>query len=235
MDLARRDLTAKLSAHLAGMGAKRIWRPVIGPDGAVLAAGSGPAPQMLAEYMTGVDFHGKSVVDLGSNLGFYSFMAARSGAKSVLGLDSDPDAVRGGRMLAALYGFPGVDFKVCDFLKDPPARKADMALVIDFIGRGVVAKGRLDDVVASAAAHADREIVLTLRPIYPLHELPPLGPVLLNRYAAHIQDDRFRLADYVSERLGPAWKGRIIHLGRVGGYVLKAALLFSSAKGSRNT
>lgn len=233
MDLARRDLTAKLSAHLAGMGSKRIWRPVIGPDGAVLAPGAGPGPEMLAEYMTGVDFRGKSVVDLGSNLGFYSFMAARSGAKSVLGLDSDPDAVRGGRMLAALHGFSNVVFEVRDFLKDPPAKRADMVLVIDFIGRGVVAKGRLDDVVASAAAHAEREIVLTLRPIYPLHELPPLGPVLLDRYASHIKDDRFRLSDYVSDRLGPAWKGRIIHLGRVGGYVLKAALLFSSTDGKR--
>lgn len=223
----QKDLTVRLVELLTRMGPQRVWRPVAAPDGKLLAAGSGPSPQTLSGYLGGVDFSGKSIIDLGSNLGLYSFMAARSSARHVLGLDIDTDAVQGAQMLAALYEMDNVDFEVCDFLMDPPARVADMVLVVDFIGRAVVAKGRLDAVLAAAVRLASREIVLTLRPVYPLEELPPLGPVQRERYAGHISGAILDVAGYVSDWLGPAWKGKTIHEGRVDGFALKAALLYS--------
>ena len=225
------ELVSRISSHLSRMGTGRVWRPVIGPGGDILAAGSGPAPQILAAYASGVDFAGKTVVDLGSNLGFYSFMARQGGAVRVLGLDSDPDAVEGGRMLAALHGLENVSFEVRDFLREPPAEQADMALVIDFIGRGVIAKGRLDAVLDSAKRHARREIFMTLRPKYPLEELPALGEGLLTHYGSHILDGVFHLARYARDHLGGQWNCRTLHQGRVEGYVLKAALLFTRSEG----
>ncbi|WP_243359180.1 methyltransferase domain-containing protein [Fundidesulfovibrio terrae] len=227
-DALRRQQTERLVDHLERMGPGRVWRPVVDRDGTVLAEGGGPLPDNLEEYISGVDFAGKSVVDLGSNLGFYSFLAARRGARRVLGLDIDADAVLGARMLAALHGMGGVDFEVCDFLKTPPSIKADMVLAIDFIGRAVVAKGRLDQVLATVARLARREIVLTMRAVYPLEGLPPLEPGLRERYAKHISDGKFHAARYAAHALGHAWKGRTIHEGRVDGYVLKSVLVFSS-------
>lgn len=224
----RMQQTERLVAHLARMGPGRVWRPVVARDGTVLAEGSGPLPDNLEEYIAGVDFAGKSVVDLGSNLGFYSFLAARRGARRVLGLDIDPDAVLGARMLAALHGMDEVDFEVCDFLKAPPSIRADMVLAIDFIGRAVVAKGRLDQVLATAARLARREIVITMRAVYPLEDLPALEPGLRERYAKHISEGKFHVARYAAHALGPAWMGRTIHEGRVDGYVLKSLVVFSS-------
>lgn len=223
----QKDLTERLVDLLNRMGPLRVWRPVVAPDGQVLAAGSGPSPQTLSGYLGGVDFSGKSVIDLGSNLGLYSFMAVRSCARHVLGLDIDEDAVQGARMLATLYGMDCVDFEVCDFLMDPPAREADMVLVVDFIGRAVVAKGRLDAVLAAAVRLSRREIVMTMHPVYRLEELPPLGPAQRERYAGNINGETLDVAGYVSDWLGPAWTGRTIHEGRVDGFALKAAMLYS--------
>jgi ribosomal protein L11 methyltransferase len=212
------------------MGEARVWRPVFGPDGTLLAKGAGPSPEALADYASGVDFAGKTVVDLGCNLGLYSFLAARRGAARVLGLDSDPDAVEGARMLAALHGLDNVSFEVMDFLRESPSEQADMVLVIDFIGRGVIAKGRLDAVLDSARRYARKEVVATLRPEYPLRELPALSADLLKRYGRHLQGGAFRLAGYAQERMGSGWNCRTLHQGRVEGYALKAAFLFTRSE-----
>jgi ribosomal protein L11 methyltransferase len=232
MDLSeKKALTEKLSVHLAAMGDARVWRPVFSPDGTMLAKGSGPTPEALADYVSGVDFAGKTVVDLGCNLGLYSFMAARRGAVQVLGLDSDPGAVEGARMLAALHGLDNASFAVRDFLRESSPEQADMVLVIDFIGRGVIAKGRLDAVLDSATRYARKEIVVTLRPEYPLRELPTMSADILERYGSHIQGDTFKLASYAQERLGPKWSSRTLHQGKVEGYALKAAFLFTRSEG----
>lgn len=220
-------LTERIVSHLAAMGDARVWRPVFGPDGTLLAKGSGPSPEALADYASGVDFSNKTVVDLGCNLGLYSFMAARRGAVRVLGLDSDPGAVEGARMLAALHGLDNASFEVADFLREFPSEQADMVLVIDFIGRGVIAKGRLDAVLDSAKRYARKEVVVTLRPEYPLRELPALSRNLLKHYEGHIQDGTFLMANYAKECFGSEWDCRTLHQGRVEGFTLKAAFLFT--------
>jgi len=231
MDLHEmKTLTTRVVTHLAAMGDARVWRPVLGPDGTLLARGSGPSPEALADYASGVDFEGKTVVDLGCNLGLYSFMAARRGAVHVLGLDSDQDAVEGANMLARLHGLDNVSFEVRDFLRTTSPEQADMVLVIDFIGRGVIAKGRLDAVLDSARRYARKEIVVTLRPEYPLQELPTLSADLLKHYESHILDGTFMLASYVQERLGLKWERRTLHQGRVKGFTLKAAILFTRSE-----
>lgn len=219
-------LASQIRNHLASLDPAAVWRPVIGPGGEVLAEGSGPAPQDLADYVSGVSFASKSVLDLGANLGFYSFMAARGGAKSVLGLDSDHDAIHGAKLLARLHGLDAVSFEVRDFLREPPGGQFDLVLAIDFIGRGVAAKGRLDAVLDCAAKCARREIFLTFHPSYAVSELDPDGAGLPEAYAPFIRHGLFHLEEYAAARLGPEFAPRLIHEGRVGEFALKAAILF---------
>lgn len=224
--MERAALTADIRRHLSAMDPAAVWRPVIGPGGEMLAEGSGPAPDDLAGYVSGVSYSGKSVLDLGANLGFYSFLAARGGAESVVGLDSDPDVVTGANLLATLHGHDNVSFAVRDFLRDPPEETFDLVLAIDFIGRGVVTKGRLDAVLGCAARCARREIFLSFHPSYALYELDPDGAGLPESYAPFIRHGRFHLEEYVTASLRPEFTPRRIHEGRVGGYALKAAILY---------
>ena len=68
---------ATLRAALAALGPGRVWRPVPGPDGTLLAPGRGPGPECLDAYVAGLDVAGKTVADLGCNLGYFAFLAAR--------------------------------------------------------------------------------------------------------------------------------------------------------------
>lgn len=193
----------------------------------MFADGSGPPPEALAEYVDGIDFRGKSVLDMGANLGFFAFLAARRGAACVLGMDSDPDAVEGARLLASLHGLDNVHFAWRDFLEAPPILRADMVMVIDFIGRGVVSKGRLDDVITLAARLAVRELVVTMRPKYRLEELQPLSPGLQEHYGAYLREGTFSLGEYVRDFLGDDFHGRVLHEGLVEKHQLKKAYLFT--------
>ncbi|EFL51552.1 Methyltransferase type 12 [Solidesulfovibrio fructosivorans JJ]] len=209
---------------LAGLDPACVWRPVYGPDGTLLAPGHGPGPDELESYIGNLDVVGKSVVDLGCNLGYFAFRAAWRGATRVLGCDVDPDVIRTARELARLHGLDNVDFSACDFLCGPPAAPpCEMAMLIDFIGRGVISKGRLESVAKAAAAWASKELFFTLRPAYRLDDLPASPAELERLYPGHVRGGHFHLADALAERLGPDWSPRrLTGSGRV-----KAALLFT--------
>ncbi len=61
---------------------------------------------------------GKTVLDIGCRYGFFSFEAARRGAKSVVGLDFDTDALSKARKIAALSKL-NVAFREGDISKAP--------------------------------------------------------------------------------------------------------------------
>ncbi|MFO7562043.1 MAG: TIGR04290 family methyltransferase [Enhygromyxa sp.] len=50
------------------------------------------------------DLHGKTVLDLGCNAGFYSIEMKRRGAARVVGVDSDPRYLAQARLVAEVYG-----------------------------------------------------------------------------------------------------------------------------------
>ena len=228
----RIQLTEKITAHLCRMGAGRVWRPVAGPYGHVLNCGSGPDLTAMSAYVAGVDFAGKTVLDLGANLGLFTFMACRGGATWALGLDSDPDAVAGARMLAELHGLPNARFEVRDFLADESIPRADLVLVIDFIGRGVIVKSRLDTVLDAAVRLSRKEIFFTLRPEYPLSELRAPDHFLKRTYGRFIRDGRFYLAEHVAARLGAGWSATVLSRLCVEGKTLKTGVLFTRAEAS---
>ncbi len=199
------DVLAHVRDGLARLGPQRVWRPVPGPDGSLLARGSGPDPKALADSVSGLDVADKSVADLGCNLGFFTFLARRMGARSAVGLDIDAEVVDLARLLAQLHGLDAVRFVALDFLRHSPPEPCDMALCIDFIGRQVIAKGRVDAVVAAAAAWGRHELFFTLHPVYAVADLPRPAGDLARLYPGFVRQGRFFLLDYVAAILGPAW------------------------------
>ena len=209
---------------LDGVDPACVWRPVYSPDGTLLAAGHGPGPDELESYVGDLDVAGKSVVDLGCNLGYFTFMAARRGATRVLGCDVDPAVIHAATGLARLHGLDNVEFWACDFLCTLPATPpCEMALLLDFIGRGVISKGRLPGVAAAAVAWASKELFFTLRPAYHLEDVPASPDALERLYPGHVHHGQFHLADALAQLLGPDWAPRrLTGSGRV-----KTALLFT--------
>lgn len=197
------DNETRLLQILHSLPEGTVWRPVRDAAGNLLAEGTGIGEDGLSDYLPGVSFAGKTVCDLGCNLGYFSFMAARGGATRVLGLDVDPLVVEGAGLLAEMQGYENVRFRVSDFLSEPPGEACDMVLVIDFIGRGTIVKGRLDAVLDAAAALAREKIVFTLRPVYPLEDLTGGTPEsLAARYGAEfVYGGHFHLLDYAENRL----------------------------------
>lgn len=191
---------------LAELDPASIWRPVLGPDGErIAAAGDGREIPELDEYIGNLDLAGKTVADLGCNLGYFAFLAKRRGAVRTLGLDIDPDVIRVASAIARLHNAPDVDFLACDFLRDVPEAPCDLAMLIDFIGRRIIAKGRVRAVVAAARNWASREIFFTLRPVYALDDLPVSRDILESLYPGFIRDDAFYLAEFVAHELGAQW------------------------------
>ncbi len=205
------DPGQRLQAILDDLGEGVVWRPVRDASGRLLARGTGIGEDGLSEYVQGISYRGKTVCDLGCNLGYFSFLAAREGAASVEGLDVDPRVIEGAGLLADMQGLANVRFRTADFTAETPERPFDMVLVIDFIGRGTVVKGRLDGVLDAAARFSAREMVFTLRPIYACADLAPCGEdALKDLYgAAFVRDGRFFLLDYVTARLS-GWEARLL-------------------------
>ncbi len=211
---AKMDRGQRLLAILEELDDGVVWRPVRDANGRLLAKGSGIGEDGLSEYLQGVSFSGKTVCDMGCNLGYFSFMAARDGATMVEGLDVDPLVVEGAGILADMQGLANVRFRVADFTAETPETPFDMVLLVDFIGRGTIVKGRLDAVLAAAARFAAKEMLFTLRPIYACRDLDPRDEFGLPRiYGTHfVRDGRFFLLDYVASRL-PDWEARMLTPG----------------------
>ena len=222
---------ATLRAALAALGPGRVWRPVPGPDGTLLATGRGPGPECLDAYVAGLDVAGKTVADLGCNLGYFAFLAARNGACRVLGCDSDPEIAAAANLLARLHGHTNVAFTALDFLASPAPERFDLALFVDFVGRGVVAKGRLAAVAAAAEAWARHEAFFTLHLAYELEELAVAPDILAARHPGCVRDGRVFVAEALAALLGPGWDMRRLTDGRLdtgeASLRTKTALLFT--------
>ncbi|MHC1791733.1 methyltransferase domain-containing protein [Solidesulfovibrio sp.] len=222
---------AELRRILDRLGPKRVWRPVPAPDGSLLATGDGSDTTDLEHYIGSLDVAGKSVADLGCNLGYFSFLAHRRGASRVLGLDIDTEIVEAANTLAGLHQLPSVTFAACDFLRQTPLPPCDMALLIDFIGRQIIAKGRVPLVAEAAKNWGTDELFFTLRPVYRLDDLPAAPETLRQHYPGFVRDNAFFLAETLGHALGPDWTMRYLTNGRFAKgpheRTHKAALLFT--------
>jgi ribosomal protein L11 methyltransferase len=90
--------------------------------------GHHPTTRMCLELLSGIDVSDATVIDLGAGSGVLSMAAALSGARRVLGIDIDRDAIDSAEASARLNTLPDIiTFSVGDFRSDPP-RPADLVL-----------------------------------------------------------------------------------------------------------
>lgn len=176
MNGAMQEALIHLRRVLDGLEAGVVWRPVLAPPwagGGILHEGLGGVHSADAGLLDLVDVAGKRVVDLGCNVGFYSLAACARGAAAVTGYDVDERALAVARLAAQAHGYAQASFERSDFIKEPPDYLADVVLLVDFIGRAVVRRGklaRLAQSVAGMCAPCGR-VFATVRPAYALAEL----------------------------------------------------------------
>jgi SAM-dependent methyltransferase len=100
----------ELITILHEVGPENIWRPVYDDQHVLLADGIADMRDGSPGDISTVDFHEKTVLDLGCNFGFYSFLAKGLGAKRVLGVDSNARVIKGCELLKAIHKVQGVYF-----------------------------------------------------------------------------------------------------------------------------
>lgn len=84
--------------------------------------------RMCLQLLSGIDVTDGTVLDLGTGSGVLSMAAALRGARSVVGIDVDEDAINSAETSARLNTLPdSISFRVSDFRHDPP-KSADVVL-----------------------------------------------------------------------------------------------------------
>lgn len=78
------------------------------------------------------DLSGKSVLDVGCRYGFFSFEAAKRGARRVMGVDFDDDALRKAGKLREVIG-SDVEFRKLDITKQSLNEKFDVVLCLNVL------------------------------------------------------------------------------------------------------
>lgn len=136
MDLPDEDWAAKSQQSLTAVHAGRFviappWDvPAEDVDATVIViepsmgfgTGHHATTRMCLRLLSEIDVSDLTVLDLGTGSGVLSMAAALSGARSVVGIDVDRDAIDSAESSAGLNTLPDtITFKVGDFRHDPPA------------------------------------------------------------------------------------------------------------------
>lgn len=202
------SLENELGATMNRLGTQALWRPLDMVEHLLRGKDPQNVAEPLARSLLAVDFQGKSVVDLGSNIGLYAFLAALLGAREVMALDFGPDIVRMGGLLAAKHSLPQVRFELSDFIRARPDRTWDLALMLDIIGHNKVRKGRVGALMDVLSRYSHKELVCNVRPVYTIE--PELGvppEALEGLYPReHLREGKFFLLEYLQARHGREWK-----------------------------
>jgi ribosomal protein L11 methyltransferase len=222
-------LQKKLAPIIDRIGIKNVWRPVFDNNDQMIVDGVGRWNMLLEEALTEIDFSGKTVFDLGCNLGYYSFYAARRGAKKVVGIDFDTAVIEGCHILKKHYGVDNTTFIRADFLEEDLGKPGDIVLLLDFIGKNVILKQKLNASLRAIQWLSRGEILMSLHPEYHIPRVLRCEPdeikkIYGNRY---ITGDRFYLIDYVLSRMKSPWHLKKPFIKEHRDHNLKHPLLFS--------
>lgn len=187
---------------LDDMGPENIWRPVYDDQGQLLADGHEDMRSTAPDDLADVDFQGRTVLDIGCNLGMYSFIARRRGAAGVVGMDSDPLAVRGCELLAQLYGLDKMRFCCADFIGLSGEDMYDIVQLINFIGRKSLVKG-IQPMLDVCRRSARTFLVLSIRCKYPIQSGLGVAPgYMAEKYGTkYVSGDIFDAAAFVQDYL----------------------------------
>lgn len=82
---------------------QRCWYQKIELSGGLETPGRVECRKRLP-LLKGAELHGRSILDIGCNSGFYCLWAKKQGAAKVVGVDSDPKRIEEGKTLAEIEG-----------------------------------------------------------------------------------------------------------------------------------
>lgn len=190
---------------------EHIYRTVYDPDLQVIVPGKEQIDATMLDAFSRIDFRGKTVVDLGCNFGFFTFLARRLGAASVVGVDCEPGVLDGCRMLERHFGADRVAFERHDILAPECAlsgRTFDIAMLVEFIGKGFILDGLVAPALSLLERLSERELVLSIQKIYWIRkELRSTPDRLAALYGpAYVSGGDFLLFDYVRDFFCPRWR-----------------------------
>ncbi len=188
---------------LQDMGQGNIWRPVYDECGQLLADGHEDMRDTAPEDLAVFDFQGRSVLDMGCNLGFYSFLVKRLGAGTVVGLDVDPQAIRGCSLLSKLYGQGDIFFTCIDFTDFTSDRTFDVVLLINFIGKKSLVKG-IQPVLDVCRRYAAECIIVSARCRYHIQRSLGVEPEFMRKKygGKYVQGEWFDTGHFLQDYLG---------------------------------
>ena len=142
VDLPDEDWAARSQQSLTAVRAGRFivappWDLPVGESGATViviepsmgfGTGHHATTRMCLRLLSDLDVSDRTVLDLGTGSGVLSMAAALSGARRVIGIDVDQDAVDSAETSARLNTLPDtITFEVGDFRQRPP-QPADIVL-----------------------------------------------------------------------------------------------------------
>jgi ribosomal protein L11 methyltransferase len=127
---SQRSLTAVTAGRYVVAPPWDIPDEAAGPERRVLiviepsmgfGTGHHPTTRLCLRLLSDVDVSGTRVLDIGTGSGVLAMAAALSGARDVVGIDIDQDAINSAITSAAMNPLPPVvRFEVSDFRADPP-------------------------------------------------------------------------------------------------------------------
>lgn len=197
-----------LKELLQGLDKENIYRSVYGPDGNLLAEGVQPLRKQLIDDFRKVDFKGKKVIDLGCNFGFFSFLAQELGAKKITAVDSVPEVVRGGTLLAAANNVENIHFTTFNFeTPEKDLGKFDMVMLIEFFGKTNIRKQKVESIIKFMKSIAGNELLFAMRPINRIEkDLKLTAAAFSGLYPEkYIADGNFYLLEYIKDILADEW------------------------------
>jgi predicted RNA methylase len=203
------EIVEKLKALLDQMDPNDIYRSIFDHEKNLIVQGAFPVQQRLVDDYCRVDFKDKTVVDLGCNFGFFSFQAARLGAKHVTGLDYLPEIVKGASLLSSLYGYDNVVFRRFD-IEEPETDpgKYDIAMLVDFFGKSNIRKQKIRPLLSFLQTLSDKELLLAFRPINRIEKDLKLSLDTFSKLypQKYVTDGSFVLEAYVKDILFDQWE-----------------------------
>lgn len=213
----------KICDHI---GPENIWRNVYDENQTIIARGKEDMRICSPNELAKVDFNGKTVIDLGCNFGFYSFLTKNLGAKWVVGIDNDFDVIKGCHLLKKIHTVKDIDFYVGDFVTCKFRKSFHIGMLINIIGKNWVLHG-IQDMLNSIELLSLEAMVISARPFYSISKhLKGEMDIILTIYGTEfVKGDRFMLMDFVSSYFKDRWNMTVLS----GDYDLyiKRTLLFS--------
>ena len=190
------------------VGREHIYRPIYDHESNLLVEGTDPARDELVSDFSKISFQGKSVLDLGCNFGFFSFLARRLGASRVLGVDNMPQIIEGCRLLTSIYGLSNIEFKVADLERLKPGdEQFDIVLLFEYIGKASLKKNKFRTLLSTLASFSRKKLLLVITPIYIIQEELETDPGELARHYSdkYMTKEYFELYSYIKEHLAENW------------------------------